>query len=311
MNDLQVSINSSAALNTPSNKTDSATNNLADSEKTAEKSVSLFSSKKYRSSHSSRKNKKSAVDMISNRYYNSNVAGDHLNFLPIRPQNNYQLNEESTEKTAEATNKENGSNTPTQGIAELINTYNLLENNSKQHSIKMKRPKSAFFQPQTHAAHKPMAPPPPTLLDKNATVKSLMFQRENVDTGGDGSGYSSLSSNPYVKMKHLSRRDLKQAKDSDSTSNSINTINSSSSDFISNLNNLNKLFSQQITVKSTDDTTSEDSITPANSSSSPILLDLNNKIKSLNNSKKINKIHNLNNNNNDNNNNKAIHFSHR
>jgi len=281
MNDLQVSINSSAALNTPSNKTDSATNNLADSEKTAEKSVSLFSSKKYRSSHSSRKNKKSAVDMISNRYYNSNVAGDHLNFLPIRPQNNYQLNEESTEKTAEATNK------------------------------KMKRPKSAFFQPQTHAAHKPMAPPPPTLLDKNATVKSLMFQRENVDTGGGGSGYSSLSSNPYVKMKHLSRRDLKQAKDSDSTSNSMNTINSSSSDFISNLNNLNKLFSQQITVKSTDDTTSEDSITPANSSSSPILLDLNNKIKSLNNSKKINKIHNLNNNNNDNNNNKAIHFSHR
>ena len=303
MNDSQLSNTNSTTTTTANTSaiSNAATNNLADSEKSA----ALFSSKKNRSSHSSRKNKKSAVDMLSNRYYNSNVAGDHLNFLPIRPQNNYQLNEETTATTTtEVSNLENGSSNRSQGIAELINTYNLLENNNnKQQSMKTKRPKSAFLQPKTHAAHKPMAPPPPSIdkLDKNATVKSLISQRDNLDSGsGDGSGYSSLSSNPYLKLKHLSRRDLKQSKDADSISNSINTINSSSSDFISNFSNLNQFFAQQMNIKSADETTSAESTTPANSQS-PTLLDLNKTV--FNSSKKITKTHN--------NNNKVIHFSNR
>lgn len=155
--------------------------------------------------HASRilKSKKSAIDMFSNRYYNSNVVGDHLNFLPLK-NNNYELNE--SKPTASTT----ASNTSGLGIADLINTYNLLD---KKKQIKMKRPKSAFFQPRSVVNQ---TKSPPKEEPQRGTVKSAtLTQVTSVETGSiasnsetSGSAYSSLSSNPYSKLKHVSRRPI-------------------------------------------------------------------------------------------------------
>lgn len=180
-------------------------------------------------SHASRilKSKKSAVDVFSNRYYNSNLVGDHLNFLPLKSQNNYELNEPS-------------SSSHNLDKAELIKTYNLLET-KKQHKIK--RPKSAFFQSSNQTTRKEL-----TKINKeplNNTIKSTVStQITNLDTSSlasaslstSGSGYSSLSSNPYTKLKHLSRQqaDFSFKNNDDSTARV--------SDFLADSLELNQLF---------------------------------------------------------------------
>ena len=175
-------------------------NNSTDS-KEAHKSrhVNHFNQSTIKSSnHSSRilKNKKSAIDLFGNKYYNSNVVGDHLNFLPIK-NNNYQLNDNQSK------NEPNDSN----DIADLINTYNLLD--KKQ--AKMKRPKSAFFQPNAANQTKSLSKTnnnPETIRSTTSTLITNIGVTSSESQTSEGSGYSSLSSNPYSKLKHMSRRQL-------------------------------------------------------------------------------------------------------
>lgn len=176
--------------------------------------------------------KKASIDVISNRFYNTNVAGEHLNFLPIKNQYSYELNNNNNNNNDSATTTSSSSKKSNQGIAELINTYNQLDNSKKAQAPTapatiIKRPNSVFFQKNspietttTNPPNPPPPPPPTPPLNNN--------------------GYSSLSSNnnPYMKLKQLQQQKLNK----DLAIGYSETLPTNLNDFLNYTAELNSLY---------------------------------------------------------------------
>jgi len=179
--------------------------------------------------------KKASIDVISNRFYNTNIAGEHLNFLPIKNQHSYELNNNDSATTTTTTGSSNRKSN--QGIAELINTYNQLDNSKKAQAplapaTLIKRPNSVFFQKNSSietATNPPNLPPPsppptPPLNNNN----------------NNNNGYSSLSSNnnPYMKLKQLQQQKLSK----DLAIGYSETLPTNLNDFLNYTAELNSLY---------------------------------------------------------------------
>ena len=177
--------------------------------------------------------KKASIDVISNRFYNTNIAGEHLNFLPIKNQHSYELNNNNNNDSATTTSSSNRKSN--QAIAELINTYNQLDNSKKAQAPTapatiIKRPNSVFFQKNssieitttttTNPPNPPPPPPPTPPLNNN--------------------GYSSLSSNnnPYMKLKQFQQQKLNK----DSALGYSETLPTNLNDFLNYTAELNSLY---------------------------------------------------------------------